>query len=79
MNSFYQMGDEVVDKTLVVNIASPALNHLKESDEASQKLIVLQIYYVALLAYTQLNPDELEEFSRNQTQLIKKYLHSEEK
>lgn len=79
MNSFYQMGDGAIDKTLVVNIASSALSNLKECDEASQKLIVLQIYYVALLAYTNLKPEELEEFSRNQTQLIKNYLYSEKK
>jgi len=75
MNSFYRMGDSAADMTLVVNIGSSALNDLKEADEEAQKLTVLQIYYLALLAYKQLSPEELEEFTANQTQLIKKYLH----
>lgn len=75
MNSFYQMGDSAADVTLVVNIGSSALSGLKEASEEAQKVTVLQIYYLALLAYKQLSPEELEEFSANQTELIKKYLH----
>lgn len=78
MNTFYQMGDSAADVTLVVNIGSSALSGLKEASEDVQKVTVLQIYYLALLAYKQLSPEELEEFSANQTKLIKKYLHENE-
>lgn len=74
MNSFYQMGDGASDMTLIVNIANPVLQNLKDADETSQKLTVMQIYYLALLAYKQFSPEELEEFSNNQAELIESYL-----
>lgn len=74
MNSFYMMGDSAADVTLVVNLSSPAVQALKGADEEAQKLSVMQIYYLAMLAYKQLSPEELAEYTRNQNELIKKYL-----
>lgn len=74
MNSFYQMGEETTDMTLVVNTSSTAVQALKEADESERKVTVMQIYYLALLAYRQLKPEELEEFVQNQTTMIEKYL-----
>ena len=47
---------------------------LKGADEEAQKLSVMQMYYLAMLAYKQLSPEELAEYTRNQNELIKKYL-----
>ena len=74
MNSFYMMGDSAADVTLVVNLNSAAVQGLKGAGEEAQKLSVLQIYYLAMLAYKQLSPEELAEYTCNQTELIKKYL-----
>ena len=74
MNSFYMMGDSAADVTLVVNLSSPAVQALKGADEEAQKLSVMQMYYLAMLAYKQLSPEELAEYTRNQNELIKKYL-----
>ena len=74
MNSFYRMGEETEDVTLIVNTASPAVQALKGAEEETQRAAAMQIYYLALLAYRRLNPEELDEFSRNQTKMIEKYL-----
>ncbi len=76
MNSFYQMGDALADMTLIVNTGSSAVQAIKSADEAAQKTAVMQIYYLALLAYKQLSPEELEEFTENQAALLEKYLHN---
>ncbi len=74
MNSFYRMGEEDTEVTLVVNTASPAVSALKEADEEKRKLTALQIYYLALLAYRQLKPEEIGEFTRNQGELLENFL-----
>ena len=74
MNSFYMMGYSAADVTLVVNLSSPAVQALKGADEEAQTLSVMQMYYLAMLAYKQLSPEELAEYTRNQNELIKKYL-----
>ncbi len=74
MNSFYQMGESAADVTLVVNTGCAAVQALKGAEEDAQKRAVMQIYYLALLAYKQLSPEELAEFTQNQTTLIEKYL-----
>ena len=75
MNSFYRMaGEEAAEVTLVVNLSSPCVQALKTADENEQKLIATQIYLLALLAYRQLKPEEIEEFSSGQTEIMQKYL-----
>lgn len=74
MNSFYQMGGGENDVTLIVNTGSEAVQALKGAAEDAQKTSVMQIYYLALLGYRQLTPEELGEFSENQTALLEKYL-----
>lgn len=76
MNSFYQMGDGAADMTLVVNTGNDAVQALKGAAEDAQRLAVMQIYYLALLGYKQLSPDELGEFTENQVSFIEKYLKS---
>ena len=76
MNSFYMMGESAADVTLVVNLNSAAVQALKGAGEEAQKLSAMQMYYLAMLAYKQLSPDELAEYTRNQSELIKKYLQN---
>ncbi len=74
MNSFYRMGEEEESVTLVVNTASSAVQALKTSEGEEKEAAAMQIYYLALLAYRRLKPEELEEFSHNQAKMIEKYL-----
>ncbi len=75
MNSFYRMSeDEEEGVTLVVNTASPAVQALKTAEGETRRAAAMQIYYLALLAYRRLKPEELEEFSRTQSDMIEKYL-----
>lgn len=77
MNSFYQMGEAPADMTLVVNTANSAVSSLKGAEKDKQETAVMQIYYLALLAYRQLSPEELSAFTDNQTQFIGNYLKNE--
>ncbi len=74
MNTFYQMGDSAQDLTLIVNLSNPAVCGLKEADEETKKTAVRQIYYLAMLAFQPLTPDELADFTAGQTRLLEKYL-----
>ncbi len=74
INTFYQMGEEAADMTLVVNVGAPCVQALKEAEESVRKLAVMQIYYVALLAFRPLKSEELEEFSANQALLMENLL-----
>lgn len=74
MNKFYQMGDSPADITLIVNTSSPAVAAVKSASGERRAAAILQIYYLALLAYRQLSPEELNEFTENQTKLIENYL-----
>ncbi len=74
MNSFYRMGDMPSEITLIVNTANEGVCALPDKDEAKQKVAVEQIYYLALLAYRQLTPEELNVFTKNNNLLIENYL-----
>ena len=74
MNAFYRMGDDIQDVTLVVNSANPAVEALKTAAEEVRKLAVEQIYYLALMSYKPLAPEELQAFTANTSALIEKYL-----
>lgn len=74
MNSFYRMGDDMHDVTLVVNTANAAVNALKTAEEKSRQTAVEQIYYLALMSYKPLAPEELQSFTANTSVLLEKYL-----
>lgn len=73
MNSFYRMGESPAEITLIVNTANSAVSALTEMEESKQSVSAKQIYYLALLAYRQLTPEELAEFTENNTLLIENY------
>ncbi len=74
LNAFYRMGDAMQDVTLVVNSANPAVEALKTAEESARKLAVEQIYYLALMSYKPLAPEELQTFTANTSALVEKYL-----
>lgn len=75
MNRFYQMdeNDALSDLTLVVNVKNPVVNTLKGLSAEKQKFIVNQIYYLALVAFKKLSPDELKEFTEQSMTLLEGY------
>lgn len=74
MNSFYRMGDDLHDVTLVVNTANNAVKALKNAEGDARQTAVEQIYYLALMSYKPLEPDELQTFTANTSALLEKYL-----
>ena len=76
MNAFYQMGERADDITLIVNIASPAVQALKKAEGDRRTLAVEQIYLLALMSYRPLSPEDLEKFSANSSALLENYLQN---
>ena len=74
MHSFYGMGESPVDVTLVVNASNPAVLALKDAEEGEQTKAAEQIYYLALMNYRPLTPEELTAFVSTSTLLLEKYL-----
>ena len=75
MNSFYGMDESDVMKnaTLVLNLSNPIVAGLTSQPEEKQKFVVNQIYYLAMLSYKKLTPDELSDFVDKSTSLLRDY------
>ena len=75
MSGFYGMDETDVLKnaTLVLNLTNPVVSGLLTQSEEKQKLIVNQIYYLAMLSYKKLDADELSDFVEKSTQLLFDY------
>ena len=75
MNSFYGMSeaDTMKNATLVLNLSNPIVAGLTGQAEEKQKFIVNQIYYLAMLGYQKLTPEELSDFVEKSTQLLSDY------
>ena len=74
MHSFYGMGESPADVTLIVNMANGAVEALKTAPEEEQTRAAMQIYYLALMNYRQLKPEELSEFVATNAILLENYL-----
>ena len=74
MHSFYGMGESPADVTLVVNTANGAVGALKTASEEEQARAAMQIYYLALMNYRPLKPEELSDFVATNTMLLENYL-----
>ena len=74
MHAFYGMGESPADITLVVNIANGAVQALRSAGEEEQKKAAMQIYYLALMNYRPLKPEELSDFVETNTLLLENYL-----
>ncbi len=74
MNSFYRMDGMPEDLTLVVNTANANVLALKDAEDAARKMGVEYIYFLALMSYRPLTPEEHGEFSAAAGELLAKYL-----
>ena len=75
MNGFYGMEETDPSKnaTLVLNLTNPVISGLLTEDEEKQKLIVNQIYYLAMLSFKKLSPEELSDFLAKSTEILYNY------
>ena len=75
MNGFYGMGDidAAQHATLVLNLTNPVISSLLAQSEEKQKVIVNQVYYMAMLSYKQLSPEELSNFIDASAQILFDY------
>lgn len=75
MNGFYGMEeiDPAKNATLVLNLTNPVVLSLLKQTEEKQKFIVDQIYYLAMLSYKKLSPDELSDFLEKSAELLFDY------
>ena len=75
MGGFYGMNDTDPTKnaTLVLNVTNPVVSGIMAIDEEKQKLIVNQIYYLAMLSYKKLTPEELSDFVEKSSQILFDY------
>ena len=60
--------------TLIVNASNGAVNALKTASEEEQSKGAMQIYYLALMNYRPLKPEELSEFVSTSAMLLENYL-----
>ncbi len=75
MNGFYGMGDTDPAKnaTLVLNLTNPVVSGLLKQSEEKQGFIVNQIYYLAMLSFKKLSPEELSDFVEKSAELLFDY------
>ena len=75
MNGFYGMNDMDPTKhaSLILNVTNPVVSGILAQSEEKQKLIVNQIYYLAMLSYKKLSPEELSDFVAKSTEMLFDY------
>ena len=75
MNGFYGMDtmDPTKSASLVLNLTNPVIAGLMAQPEEKQKTIINQIYYLAMLSYKKLSPEELADFVEKSAELLFNY------
>ncbi len=75
MGGMYGMGEVSPDKNavLVLNLTNPIISGLLNQSEEKQKVVINQIYYLAMLSYKKLNSDELADFIAKSSELLFNY------
>ena len=75
MGGYYGMGETDPSKnaTLILNLSNPVVSGLLTQPEEKQKFIVNQIYYLAMLSFKKLSPEELSDFVKKSTELLFDY------
>ena len=75
MGGFYGMAqtDPTKNATLILNLTNPVVSSLMNQPEEKQKVIVNQIYYLAMLSYKKLSPEELSDFVAKSAELLFDY------
>ena len=65
--------DPIKNATLVLNLTNPVISGILSQSEEKQSLVVNQIYYLAMLSYKKLDPEELSNFVENSAELLYNY------
>ncbi len=75
MGGMYGMADMDSDKNavLVLNVTNPVVSGLLKQSKKKQKIVVNQIYYLAMLSYKKLSPEELSDFVAQSGDLLFNY------
>ena len=75
MGGYYGMGEMDPDKNavLVLNLTNPVVSGLLSQSEEKQKVIINQIYYLAMLSYKKLSPEQLSDFIEQSSKLLFDY------
>ena len=76
MNAFYGMSgaDADADMTLVINSANPVIASFTVLDEEKKKLVANHVYYLAMLSYKKLSPEEMKDFSDNNMTMLAAFI-----
>jgi molecular chaperone HtpG len=74
MGQIYGMSEGDLNKTLIVNIASPVIEKLKELGAEKQKFVAGYVYSLALASFKKLSPEELEKFQKDSITLLTNYI-----
>ena len=75
MGGFYGMGetDATKNATLVLNVTNPVVSGVLKLTKEKQQLVINQIYYLAMLSFKKLSPEELFDFTEKSCQLLFDY------
>ncbi len=75
MGGFYGMEgtDPSKHATLILNLTNPVVSGLCRQSEEKQAMLVNQIYYLAMLSYKKLSPEELSDFVNRSAELLFAY------
>lgn len=75
MGGMYGMSemDPMKNATLVLNLTNPVVSSILSQPEEKQSLITNQIYYLAMISYKKLTPEELSDFVGNSAELLFNY------
>ena len=76
MNAFYGLAgaDADRDAVLILNTSNPVIASFTGLSEDRKKFVANQIYFMAMLSYKKLAPEEMKEFSENNMELLKDYI-----
>ncbi len=75
MGGMYGMDNMDPDKNavLILNLTNPIISGLLNQTEEKQKLVINQIYYLAMLSYKKLSPEELSDFIAKSSEVLFNY------
>ena len=75
MQGMYGMADldPMKSATLVLNLTNPIISGLLNQPQEKQEKIAWQVYYMAMLSYKKLSPEELSDFAEKSAQLLFDY------
>ena len=76
MNAFYGLAgaDTDRDMTIVINLSNPVVSGFTALDDEKRKFVANQVYCLAMLSYKKLSPDEIKAFTKNNIELLQKYI-----